>query len=250
MNLRTRIAAGATAMGMVSFFSVAAIAGSDSPQWIEDGGTLTRNIAGATGDVQATFGEFLSSSFAGTMVWQLASLHGVTAVTLPDDPTQALQAVPLAGEFGVPNPTTGRSRSPDPAVGGNANTDPTDPIRMYDLDGLRARNYAEAEHLGQVVALYTIKTGGSCKDLFGLRTCSAGWGHAYGRGGTTLGTTFVVAAGSRNVSATQIEHEKVHRAQWRYHGYAFALLYLHAGSNPCRNRFEIEAGLVSGGYSC
>ena len=43
-------------------------------------------------------------------------------------------------------------------------------------------------------------------------------------------------------------HEVVHKAQWRTYGMLFPLLYLIAGRDPLRNRFEIEAGLEAGGY--
>ena len=40
----------------------------------------------------------------------------------------------------------------------------------------------------------------------------------------------------------------MHKAQWRTYGMLFPLLYLIAGRDPLRNRFEIEAGLEAGGY--
>lgn len=68
---------------------------------------------------------------------------------------------------------------------------------------------------------------------------------AFGRGGTTIGGVFLT---SRTVDARVIRHERVHRAQWRRFGLAFIPLYLAAGRDPLRNRFEIEAGLADGGY--
>ncbi len=67
----------------------------------------------------------------------------------------------------------------------------------------------------------------------------------FGRGGTTIGAVFLT---KNNISPEILEHEAVHRAQWRKYGLAFIPLYLAAGQDPLKNRFEIEAGLKKGGY--
>lgn len=68
---------------------------------------------------------------------------------------------------------------------------------------------------------------------------------AFGRGGTTIGAVYLTSV---NVAPNILEHEAVHRAQWRRYGLAFIPLYVSAGQNALRNRFEIEAGLHKGGY--
>lgn len=68
---------------------------------------------------------------------------------------------------------------------------------------------------------------------------------AYGRGGTTIGAIYLT---TDNVAPSVLEHEAVHKAQWRRYGLAFILLYFAAGSPPLTNRFEVEAGLEKGGY--
>ena len=68
---------------------------------------------------------------------------------------------------------------------------------------------------------------------------------AYGRGGTTVGAVYLT---TDNTSPAVLEHEAVHRAQWRRYGLAFLPLYIHAGQDARTNRFEIEAGLRKGGY--
>src|SRR6478672_1880712 len=68
---------------------------------------------------------------------------------------------------------------------------------------------------------------------------------AFGRGGTTLGAVYLTRDA---VSPRVLEHQAVHRAQWRRYGLAMIPLYLAAGRDPLRNRFEIAAGLRSGGY--
>ena len=68
---------------------------------------------------------------------------------------------------------------------------------------------------------------------------------AFGRGGTTIGAVFLTCdVPSENV----LEHEAVHRAQWRRYGLAFIPLYIAAGVPAKTNRFEVEAGLAKGGY--
>lgn len=68
---------------------------------------------------------------------------------------------------------------------------------------------------------------------------------AFGRGGTTIGAVYLTRD---TLSPAVLEHEAVHRAQWRRYGLAFIPLYLAAGQDPFANRFEIEAGLKKGGY--
>ena len=68
---------------------------------------------------------------------------------------------------------------------------------------------------------------------------------AFGRGGTTIGAVYLTCD---NVSPAILEHEAVHRDQWRRYGLAFLPLYIDAGRDAHANRFEIEAGLRKGGY--
>lgn len=67
----------------------------------------------------------------------------------------------------------------------------------------------------------------------------------FGRGGSCVGACYLTA---QNVSDDVLEHEAVHKRQWQRYGMAFPLLYLVAGRDPLKNRFEIEAGLEKGGY--
>jgi hypothetical protein len=67
----------------------------------------------------------------------------------------------------------------------------------------------------------------------------------FGRGGSCVGGCYLT---DKNVSADVLRHEAVHKRQWQHYGMAFPLLYLLAGRNPLKNRFEIEAGLKLGGY--
>ncbi|KAA6432089.1 hypothetical protein FQ330_09935 [Agrococcus sediminis] len=68
---------------------------------------------------------------------------------------------------------------------------------------------------------------------------------AFGRGGTTIGATFLTRSA---LSPEILEHEDVHRRQWERYGLWFIPMYLAAGQDGLRNRFEIEADLVKGGY--
>lgn len=68
---------------------------------------------------------------------------------------------------------------------------------------------------------------------------------AFGRGGTTVGAVFLTADA---VSPEILEHEDVHRRQWERYGLWFIPMYVAAGRDALRNRWEIEADLVKGGY--
>ena len=65
------------------------------------------------------------------------------------------------------------------------------------------------------------------------------------RGGACIGACYLT---DRNVSPQVLRHEAVHKRQWQRYGMLFPALYLLAGMEPTTNRFEIEAGLVDGGY--
>jgi hypothetical protein len=69
---------------------------------------------------------------------------------------------------------------------------------------------------------------------------------AYPRGGTCAGGCFLT--GDAPVSERLLRHESVHKRQWQRYGLLMPVLYLLAGRDPLRNRFEIEAGLEDGNY--
>lgn len=79
-------------------------------------------------------------------------------------------------------------------------------------------------------------------DLFVFRGMPS---RSFGRGGACVGGCYLT---DRNVSDEVLEHEAVHKRQWQRYGMLFPFLYLLAGRDPHRNRFEIEAGLEKGGY--
>jgi hypothetical protein len=67
----------------------------------------------------------------------------------------------------------------------------------------------------------------------------------FGRGGTTIGATYLTHDG---LLPRVLEHEAVHREQWKHYGLAFPVLYLAAGKVASTNRFEVDADLKKGGY--
>lgn len=69
---------------------------------------------------------------------------------------------------------------------------------------------------------------------------------AFGRGGVCVADCFLT--GEARPTDVVLRHEAVHAQQWRRYGALMPVLYLLAGRNPLRNRFEIEAGLQDGNY--
>lgn len=69
---------------------------------------------------------------------------------------------------------------------------------------------------------------------------------AFPRGGVCVGDCFLT--GDAAPTDAVLRHEAVHARQWRRYGFLMPWLYLAAGRDPLRNRFEIEAGLVEGNY--
>ena len=84
-----------------------------------------------------------------------------------------------------------------------------------------------------------VRTAGALIILTGLPR----W--AFRRGGTTVGRVYLTRD---NVGEAVLRHEKVHVEQWRRLGLWMPILYWLAGTDPLKNRFEIEAGLEDGGY--
>jgi len=68
---------------------------------------------------------------------------------------------------------------------------------------------------------------------------------AFSRGGSCVGGVYLT---DDNAKPAVLEHEAVHREQWKKYGMVFPVLYMLAGRNALTNRFEIEAGLEKGNY--
>lgn len=68
----------------------------------------------------------------------------------------------------------------------------------------------------------------------------------FARGGVCVGDCFLTGDGV--IDERLLAHESVHKRQWRRYGLLMPVLYLLAGRDPLRNRFEIMAGLEDGNY--
>lgn len=230
-------------------------------------GTTTQQYSNLHGDITATSTPTATTPTFAPSRDEYGNTGGTTRygwLGSKQRSTDALGSLILMG-VRLYNPSIGRFFSVDPVVGGNANPYDYcagDPINCTDLGGkwsfcgpqclwnklMAIRHRVQAAEIGLEAALYVLATGGSCKSISGLRVCSGGWGHNYGRGGTTWGTTYVARVGAQYITPERIRHEKIHVEQWNKYGENFGVMYLLAGSNPCTNKYEIQAGLKDGGY--
>ncbi|MER8044203.1 RHS repeat-associated core domain-containing protein [Streptomyces sp. NPDC094032] len=72
----------------------------------------------------------------------------------------------------------------------------------------------------------------------------------YGRGGTTIGHTYVTGKEDWMSDKDKMDHERVHHQQWDREGIAMIWRYFGEGLNPCTNQYEIDADLGKGDYPC
>ncbi|CAD6000619.1 Fe-S oxidoreductase [Agreia sp. COWG] len=101
--------------------------------------------------------------------------------------------------------------------------------------------YATAVALGWGFVLST----GRIRRVDGLFVCQGLPPWAFSRGGSCVGGVYLT---DDNAKPAVLEHEAVHRQQWKTYGMVFPVLYFFAGRDPLSNRFEIEAGLEKGNY--
>ncbi|MFJ2829125.1 RHS repeat-associated core domain-containing protein [Streptomyces sp. NPDC087263] len=87
---------------------------------------------------------------------------------------------------------------------------------------------------------------GATKDMIVCQTSLP----IYGRGGTTVGHTYVTGTDPDYVSKERLKHERVHTEQWDEYGADFGPRYFSEGVDPCQNKYEKEAGWKDGGYPC
>jgi hypothetical protein len=91
---------------------------------------------------------------------------------------------------------------------------------------------------------FTLSTG-RVRRVDGLFVCRGMPKWAFSRGGSCVGGVYLT---DTNTAPAVLEHEAVHRQQWKKYGMVFPVLYMLAGRDALTNRFEIEAGLEKGNY--
>lgn len=87
-----------------------------------------------------------------------------------------------------------------------------------------------------------------CSKHQGLTMCKTSSSWIFGRGGTTIGNTYVTGYDPDFSTKKRLRHERVHMEQWDDLGLRMAWDYFQEGIEPCTNSFEIEAGLGDGDY--
>lgn len=122
------------------------------------------------------------------------------------------------------------------------------PKKGAPIKGVPTKRARQSRRLGDLAWWYARRLGARGEVIDGLRVSSGLPRWSYPRGGITIGDTYLTGEHPAARSAERIRHELVHREQWRRYGYRMAALYLRAGRDPLRNRFEIDAGLADGGY--
>ncbi|PRZ43005.1 RHS repeat-associated protein [Antricoccus suffuscus] len=164
----------------------------------------------------------------------------------------------------VYDPSTGRFMAVDPVEGGSANDYDYvsgDAINSFDLDGKKCWsliswackgaskiNRSVSKMIGSGARMIAKAGGAKCGTKYGLKYCKGGKIKLYGRGGTTIGNTYFTGPGK--ITYKVARHEKVHVRQWNAWGLSFPVLYFISGLNPCKNKYERQAGLKAGNYKC
>ncbi|WP_229870828.1 RHS repeat domain-containing protein [Streptomyces phaeofaciens] len=87
-----------------------------------------------------------------------------------------------------------------------------------------------------------------CSKHQGLTMCKTSSSWLFGRGGTTIGSTYVTGYDPEFSTKERLKHERVHMKQWDDLGLRMAWDYFQEGTDACTNSFEIDADLGDGGY--
>lgn len=143
----------------------------------------------------------------------------------------------------IPPPPSGWRAAADRAVARGRRFDRLIPGFLLDSPVSRA-GYWYGTAVGWVWG--TLWSTGRVEKREGLWVFRGMPGWTFARGGVCVGGCFLTGDG--RVTDHLLRHEAVHKRQWERYGFLMPLLYLFAGRNPLRNRFEIEAGLEDGNY--
>ncbi|MFI7360693.1 RHS repeat-associated core domain-containing protein [Streptomyces sp. NPDC050149] len=146
-----------------------------------------------------------------------------------------------------------------PSSGSHRGYNLLDPLNNWVIDGGQSlrRGYETAKDpkfqtvvLGEMYEDLAELVGASCKDKTDITVCTTNV-RIFGRGGTTIGDTFVTSPGRPDlVDQDKMRHERKHVKQWQKRGVKFIGDYFGEGLDPCQNKYEEAAGWADGHYPC
>lgn len=109
---------------------------------------------------------------------------------------------------------------------------------------------ADSWSFGAVYLLAAKSVGAECRGAGGdLIVCQTSM-PIYGRGGTTIGHTYITGFDPEDDDKAKLRHERVHTEQWDKFGAGFIYKYFSEGVDACHNQYEEEAGWKDGDYTC